>query len=186
MGCNNDDLCLPSFLSHGLFVSPYFWYLLLITILAGFLIYWILYKQDSSNWFVKTFYNPTYPGGNAFIWIYLVIYILLFVSVIASVASNKNCKCISIGYTIILILTIAWVAAIKERMFNWSYTLLAFLILLAFWLIWITNPYRDGNYFTFIISILYLASLFVGIYYNYSLANHDCNYKHHNDSSSEN
>lgn len=168
MGCD-DGLCLPKGMMNGFAGSPYFWYILVITAIAGLIVYWILSKP---NWFVRTFFAPLYPGSNAFIWIYSVMYFLLLLATLVCAWNPRdpNSRCILIVYTLLLILTVGWILAIREKQFEWSYTILAFLMLMTIWLIWLTNPQRCGNYFIFVIAILYLLSLIVGIYFNYKLA----------------
>jgi hypothetical protein len=166
MVCNG-ALCLPEPLCTGWLSSPYTWYLIIITIIAAFLIYTYL---NVDHWFLEMITVPLYPGNQGIIGIFSFFYILLLIGAIFAAWDLKNpfSKCILIAYTLVILFTLSWVYAWGMELFGFTLVLIAALLLIALWLIWLTFAPR-GNMFSHILMWFYFIGILIGVYYNVSL-----------------
>lgn len=179
MACKN-GICVPDALCSGWLTSPLTWYIIIITVIVGVIIYYYL---QVPHWFLRITFAPIYPGNSGIVWLYSTIYFFLMIAVLVGGwdPHNPMSKCMVIVYTLILILTVGWVVSYGETQLTISYILLGLLWLMAIWMIWLTNPHSQShpksselpnnqgsthnNYFTFIITWIYLLSLIAGTYW---------------------
>lgn len=160
-------ICLPEPICGGWLTSPYTWYLIFISIISWFIIY---YYTQTDQWFHSMKTCPIYPGNQAIMWIFFSFYLILLIGTIGAAwdLNNIYSKCFLIVYTIIMILTITWIYAFGMQLLDFTFAIIAFLILMALWLCWLSYPTRS-NLFSNILMWVYLVGLLVGLYYNISI-----------------
>lgn len=165
-------ICLPDALCDGWFTSPLTWYILVIAAVFFVVLYYYLL---ANHWFNNPDTNmniPAYPGDDVIIWMYLFIFVLLTFAAIMGGWNLKNpvSKCVVIGFTLILVLTIALVTSMGENQRVVGWVMLGLLWVTAIWFIWLSYPSSSlrkewNNYATHTIAWVFFLSVVVGTYW---------------------
>lgn len=167
MACQG-TICLPEPICSGWLSSPYTWYLIVITLVAGFIVYNFL---GVYRWFINSITVPLYPGHLTIAWSYGFIYIMLLIAMIVLSYNTHNpySRCFVIVYTLLIIATITWGLSWGYEMLEFSLISIFIVLLMAIWLLWLSDPHTRGNMFSHIIIWLYTFAVLIGIYYNIAI-----------------
>lgn len=158
--------CLPEGVTNGFLGSSYFWYYVILTII---IIYMSVSLMDTkSDWYQSLEKPMGFPSETFFKYAWAFLYLIIFIGVVIAGhdGRNPNSKCVAIGYTILLLMTLLWIISFSMyEMIFVSNLFLVMSLLFTIWIIWLVLPQRTGKNIFPVIAFSLLAIWLV--YANY-------------------